>query len=423
MPIVDWNICDVGGVAVLTLSRSLFYMTTPKFPNFSQRLLLWLSSAQTPEAKKVADPADYQNQGIVPLTVNPEHRPELILYAQTAQGLLAQRDPDALRRFILDSDCEAEQNFRQGLLFAMASTRLAKWPHSGLPHTAPFRPRIVQAGLYALPVVFCMEQSVRIRSSFNFDSRRSTGLKAELTLAFAEGLNLPPGDVRIQDTVAVQYLAGVSPLSLQASMVNRLKNTSNPASNCSPSDEALSSLLPAGVQEFIAVGRDSPAAFVVMAIVAWDTDRNPPVFTDPLKLASQRMQALLQALFTHALPAADPNVTTCSPALVHSEVRVGQIQPLHEAMTQAQWMQMAWTAERARRTGCSFCLEHHHEQEMTKWTASLTDDSGDVVTQVSYEYLSFWRPIQHARTIVEKVSIAQGTGRMSIDPLQDPLPH
>ena len=117
---VDWNICDVGGVAVLTLSRSLFYMTTPKFPNFSQRLLLWLSSAQTPEAKKVADPADYQNQGIVPLTVNPEHRPELILYAQTAQGLLAQRDPDALRRFILDSDCEAEQNFRQGLLFAMA---------------------------------------------------------------------------------------------------------------------------------------------------------------------------------------------------------------------------------------------------------------------------------------------------------------
>lgn len=57
---------------------------------------------------------------------------------------------------------------------------------------------------------------------------------------------------------------------------------------------------------------------------------------------------------------------------VHPEARLGKPQRLHDAITQVQWMQLTWIAERARKTDCSFDLVVEQSGTLLTWTAKLT---------------------------------------------------
>jgi hypothetical protein len=79
-------------------------------------------------------------------------------------------------------------------------------------------------------------------------------------------------------------------------------------------------------------------------------------------------------------------------------------------------------AERARKTDCSFDLEHRQVGSLLAWSASLTDNQDEVIAKLQYGYDGFWRPQCHVQTIAEQVGLAQATGQMCTESLK-PLTH
>lgn len=172
----------------------------------------------------------------------------------------------------------------------------------------------------------------------------------------------------------------------------------------------------------VSVGRNLPATFLLLAFVRWEPREVPPAVTDNLAHSTARLQNLLQALFTHSNPGWTESASVTSPSVIRSEVRLGKPQHLHEAMTQAQSMQMAWMAERARKTDCCFDLEHRQVGSLMAWSATLTDILDEVIAKLDYSYDGFWRPQCHVQYITEQVSLAQATGQMCTES-PNPLTH
>jgi hypothetical protein len=171
------------------------------------------------------------------------------------------------------------------------------------------------------------------------------------------------------------------------------------------------------------IGPNTPVSFLLTAFVSWDCDAPPPVWCDPDGRTALRLASLLEALFTHTLPSRNGQPDSEMQARIRSDVRLGHPQPLHEAMTQAQWMQLAWMAERARKTDCSFRLDHHQDTGILTWSASLSDESESELARVTYCYDGFWRPASHVQTVIDQVSLAQATGQMRTDPSKHSLTH
>jgi hypothetical protein len=361
-----------------------------------------------------------------------EAQPELLRYAQDAQGLLAHRDPELLRRYILDSCDTAEQTHRQIELFVQSTTRMALGSNAHCAE-APRHQRIVQTGFYAWPVAICMAQNLRVRSHFHFDVPQSIGLKAELALAWASALGIAASDIALHGVVDVRHLAGVTPLALQSfmrkstqgkvqyesSLHNMGAMTGAPATD----EDPWALLVAAQTQLLSAVGPNNPVAFLLTAFVSWDHDAAEPVWRDPHGAIAQRLQALLQALFSHVLPSPVGPLSIEAQAPIRAEVRLGQPSKLHDAITQAQWMQLAWLAERARKTDCSFRLDHRQDVNVLTWSASLSDEFESEIARVGYSYDGFWRPASHVQTVIDQVSLAQATGQMRTDSTLAALPH
>jgi hypothetical protein len=349
--------------------------------------------------------------------------PSLIHCARTVQGILAHRDLQCLRRFILDAADPHEQSSRQNDLFLQSATRLSLEPGSM---------RVVQTGLYAWPVAICMPQQLKVRSCFQSDSRDSAGLTAALSRVWAKSLGATATDVQIHGFVDVRLVAGANPLAVQAFVGKQIQHTSRCAAQPIRVDAKLGSeaahdawqdLLPRGVDALTSVGINQPVAFLLLAFVSWPTHASPPLCSEVNQKSALRLQALLQALFTHADLDTEISGRSAADALMSPSIRLGKPQPLHDAMTQAQWMQLAWMAERARKTDCSFELEHQQSADILTWAARLTDEFDQVCASLEYAYDGFWRPASHIQDIASQVGLAQATGKMSADSPINLLSH
>jgi hypothetical protein len=353
-------------------------------------------------------------------------QPDLIRYANSAQGLLAQRDLHVLRRFLLDARDPDEQYRRHSDLFAHSTSCLTRDTSSG---------RVVQARLLGWPIALCMSQTLKVRGYFQIDPLESAGLKAELAQSWADALELGTTDIEIHGLVDVRYLAGTNPLAVQAFVAKEVNGWSRrvpgqmaPASAPSQtrcgSNEAPYGVFPSPrAAEMSLVGPELPVAFVLLAFVRWEPREHPPVYCDKAGRPSARLQSLLQALFTHATPAETETGIANATSMVRPDIRLGRIQDLHDAMTQAQWMQLAWMAQRARKTDCSFALEHRQVGSLMAWSATLTDQSDQTVATLEYSYDGFWRPQDHVQVIADHVSLSQATGQMLAEQTASPLSH
>ena len=351
--------------------------------------------------------------------------PALIRYADSAQGVLAQRNHAALRRFLLDARDPMEQRRRQSDLFVQSTACLSLERSSR---------RVVHAGLFAWPVALCMSGSLRVRSDIHFGDPESSGLKAEMARAWAAAFDLAELDVEIHGLVEARQLVGINPLALQSFTGKEVNRWSRLQPNEVASDpvppqlghckdgHADDSGWAGGAVEMVSVGRNLPVAFLLLAFVRWEPHEVPPAVADNRAHSTARLQNLLQALFTHADPGCSDSASVTSPPVIHSEVRLGKPQHLHETLTQAQWMQLAWMAERARKTDCSFDLEHRQVGSLMAWSATLTDTSDEVIARLDYSYDGFWRPQCHVQVITEHVSLAQATGQMDTES-PSPLTH
>jgi len=294
--------------------------------------------------------------------------------------------------------------------------------------------RVVQAALFAWPVALCMSGPLRVRSYIHFGHPESAGLKAELARAWAAAFDVAESDVQIHGLVDVRHLVGIDPLSVQSFTGKEVNRWSRLQPNEVASDQVLPQLGHCqdghaddsggarGEAEMASVGRNLPVAFLLLAFVRGEPHEFPPAVTENLAHSNARLQNLLQALFTHANPGWSESASVTSPPVIRSEVRIGKPQHLHEAMTQAQSMQLAWMAERARKTDCSFDLEHRQVGSLIAWSATLTDTLEDVIAKLDYSYDGFWRPECHVQDITGQVSLAQATGQMCTES-PNPLTH
>jgi hypothetical protein len=296
--------------------------------------------------------------------------------------------------------------------------------------------RVVETGLFAWPVTLCMSAPLRVRSVIGFDQPGSIGFKMKIAQAWADAFELVDSDVHVHGLVDIRHLAGIDPLALQsftAKQANRWSRMPLPgvgadrepsdSGRCGPVESQPSLQLSPGVDEMTPVGRNLPVSFLLLVFMRWPPHDVAPVHTDDSGRGRSRLQSLLEALFTHANLDDGASRDSNNPDLIRPDVRLGTPQRLPQAMTQAQSMQLAWLAERARKTDCCFGLEHRQIGSLVAWSASLTDTLDQVIESLDYSYDGFWRPQDHIKTITDQVSLAQATGRMCLAPAVNTLSH
>lgn len=378
--------------------------------------------------------------------------------ANTPAGLLSLREPERLRRYILDASDESQQAFRQQALLDQSFFTLSTWPgpspfpsHSPSSSSSPVQnSRVVNLGLFAWPVVVCLERSLQVKHTISLGHSADDPFLATLADAWAEALGVASADVRAEGAVSVQRLAGLSPLMLQSSLSNEARRLSprmgrartpaaaSPcvATSCGHPKPAPWSLILDAQQDLLTpLEPDQPVVFMLTAYVAWDYALAHPTYQDPDGEGTRRMHELMTAVFTHGLkPSLDAPVSAdaVSPAISNRReprtpikpfIRLGRPQPLHDAVTQGQWMQMAWMAERARKSDRQFSVSLAQQGSFLTWKARLLNDRGEENTALSYTYDGFWRPVGHVQTILNRVDLAQGTGQMPTEDRFSQLMH
>ena len=372
--------------------------------------------------------------------------------AATPAGLLSLRDPERLRRYILDAGDESQQELRQQALLDQGFCTLSTWPDPARSSAASSSrlsqvpgPRVVNLGLYAWPVVVCLGHTLGIKHTISLGYSHDDPYLTALGNAWASALGVAGTDVRAEGAVSVHCLAGLSPLLLQSSLSNESRRLAFRASQApapaitSPAmatpgrplkPAPWSLILDARPNDFTHLEADQPVVFLLTAYVAWDLAAPRPTYQGAQGDGTHRMRDLVTAFFTHGLKASLAGVSAGAvdapstppprePRIaVKPTIRLGRAQPLHDAVTEGQWMQMAWMAERARKTDRQFSVSLDRQGSFLTWTARVLNGMGEDDTALGYTYDGFWRPASHVRTILNHVDLAQGTGQM---PTQDQL--
>jgi hypothetical protein len=353
--------------------------------------------------------------------------PALIRYANTPEGLLSQRDPDALRQFVLQAPDANDMQTRQQSLWHSSSQTLAVW--RGFQPTTPVdaqRSRsaiageVVTAQVLAWPMVLTLDQQLQIRSIFDCNQGKWPGLARAMTRAWSQCLNIPASNIRVHEAILARQLAGVSPLLMQSltlagrdSVQANLYAASPPATGAIPQMKAALNRLAENFETHTAVGPDHAQVFLLTALVATEVGTAhewPRASNLPGKLA---MQSLMESILTHALSSADQTTkTTLRP--IRPTCVLGDIAPICDAITQAQGMELAWWAQYGRKTDCSVQLKVGENGTVLHWSMALSS-ADEERTVIDYAYESIWRPENHRDAILAQSALAQATGQLVSD--------
>lgn len=376
------------------------------------------------------------------------NRPKSFLVANTPGGLLAQRDPEQLRRYVLNANDEAEQERRQRELLALGSQTLSFWPTEA-SDLSPGRngqranTRVTHIRLWAWPVLVSHANVINVASAFSLGPGGPGSLACEVTRAWAAALDVSSTELRVEGAVSVERLTALSPLKLQSIMSHesrRLASAEQTGSTPARGAPGVSgaqweapwslALVPLdnSVTQFVP---DRPLVFILTAFVAGNSTSSHPLCQSQLQDAKARMVELMSALFTagQRTPIASGNTgghqsqsvifekqterTSVVPA-----IRMGQPQTFYEAVTQGQWMQLAWMAERARKTGRQFRLSQQQQGSLLTWEAHIGHDSEETDEDgplLRHTYDGFWRPVGHVQVIQRCIDQAQGSGKMPVE--------
>ena len=348
-------------------------------------------------------------------TPNPSESDSLegIRYAKTPAGLLATRSEDTLRRYVLDAVDETDHAARQTSLLREASISLAQLPitaTASCPGKA--RPNFVEMGLFAWPVVISMERPLLVNNCLDLNGRHQEYMAHALAGAFIAAMRPGLCYARVDGFVNAQLLCGLSPLAIHSALRAEARSpTSQPQQANSVKSIENKLGYPAHQSVNSPVGPNLPVAFLLIGYLAWDFAQEQPSLKASLAPAKNRLHSLCNAFFTHKMvyPA---GTKTEGIELAKPTVRLGEPQLLHDAATQAQWMQLAWLAERARQGGFSHGFNIETLGSYLTLSASLTDEDEEVRASINYSYDGFWQTDGQLASIDQRVSLAQATGRM-----------
>lgn len=366
------------------------------------------------EAHPFTDPASHlDNTG-----------PELIRYANTPEGLLARRDANAIRRYVLQAKDCAEMLLRQQSLWDQSTQTLALWPGL-LPtnaigsetHSKLHPAGVANAQLVAWPFILTLDQCQSIRNIFDWQQGQWPQLSRTMVSVWAQSLGIPPANVRIQEAFLARQLAGISPLhvkSLVLSSCNEIQANSSDSfalntAHSTPKTKVLHEIA-SGFDEHSTIGPNQPQVFVLTALVATKVGTPLNFSGTRCRSAKLEMQSILSAVFTHATSMPQgPNknaLREIRPSLV-----LGEIDSFQNAITQAQGMELAWWAKLGRKTDCGVHLKVEEQGTVLHWKMALSS-SEDEHTVVDYCYEGLWRPSDHRDSILTQAAWTQSTGLM-----------
>ena len=367
--------------------------------------------------------------------------PELIRYANTPNGLLSQREVERLRRYVLDAPDQTQQEARQQALFDAGFGVLSHRPQSSVAPPANSSP-VVKLGLFAWPVLVRHDSRVHMRNALSLKNW-DAALLAEVNAAWARTLGVHSADVCSVAAVSVHRLTDLSPLILQACMSREsrrlalIAKCSGQDSNSSPT--LLTSTDPNQWQSgevpdvTTIMEPDRPEVLLLLAYVGWDHWRQHPTCQTYDVWGSARMSDLMTAVMTYgqaqtsvAAPAGlslanahlvPPQRTPCKPHIL-----LGRPQPLHDAITQGQWLQLAGMCNCAMLSSSEFRVSHVQQGDLLTWSAAILDDEGDPQTTLRYTYDGFWRPRSHVNAIYQNSDPVQCSSQMPGN-ISDPPLH
>lgn len=349
-----------------------------------------------------------------------EDGPELIQYANTPEGVLAQRDPERMRRFLLEASSPSELAARQMSLWSGATSDLALWPAAIAARLNGNRDRtsspVVRATVYIWPVLLTTSQTVRVRNYFHWEGDQALGLRHKLESAWAQSLDIDASRVRMLEVFSARHLLSVSPMQVHSWLNGRCRDLEAGAQSLFPRKTVMR---PSGwpmsfgadVPVHSEAGTDLPMVYLLSALVSTETESAIP---KALPGHNAALQQLLDAVFTHVLAAENIDPTFIKRKVV-PQVRLGQIESFCDALTQAQVMEFGWLCERAGLTNQSVQFRHEYWNTLDRFIATATDEEGDVRSSIDYCYDGFWRPANHIETILQGAALAQGTRRMDCD--------
>lgn len=340
-------------------------------------------------------------------------------YANSPGGILARGNLDAMRRYVLSSTDQVEMRTRQRALLDQSTTDIVLWPDytPSIPskRIGKTSTEVVKASLYALPFLVEAPMHSKIATKFDWSSSRSVGVLHRLTRVFAEMLRTPSCNVRLLGATNVRNLLSTSPLQFQRTFrmachqLEAEKSSSTyPVSR--PVSSPLECIIPKELPTHWESSPSQPQAYVFTALVAQELQSSPPT-TCGGSFETIEMAELLSALL-----AGDTSHGAASRAstfaLSPSKIQVARIARIHDAITAAQGLELAWYAQYARKADLQFSMECSLEGPFIQVQINLTDDGGDSISGAAYCYDPQWRDPDHLSEIIVGVDMAQCTGQM-----------
>jgi hypothetical protein len=390
-----------------------------------------------------------------------------IRYAPNVRGMLSNRDPEVLRRYILDSRTQEEQAERQNELFHRASVSLACVPtghqfdllqfahaHEGIDRRVSdgvgesFKSLgVANCGVFACPIVVTFKNSKKIFRRLPLDhllTQAHVANSIEQSLAMCSAT--PIAYARVESMICVTDLNGITPLQVQTATSNESRRMNGDFKGISVHiPEAMRSTkfdayrkhqggwslqLPQVDEVWTEVGPNQPVAFLIIGYFAWDCYLPSPLFVDHSKEGALKLRTLIEGYLAQDRCASDGELGSHA-ASDRVQVEVGKLRWMHEALTEAQTTQFAVMEKRAGHTQSSFALKREQRGSILHWTATISPAQFELPFQRSHVksastgstsaglfceqptsmvesiYDAFWRPESHVREIEQRVLAGQ----------------
>jgi hypothetical protein len=416
----------------------------------------YLSQLENSLVAKVEPNNSADSDGIISTGSNDIESPqETIRYANTADGMLCQRDPDVLLRYVYMAKSDEEKALRQNELFQRASVRLACLPNGSnfdylevSREQSSFDPRIqagqgedfletgvVNTGLFCCPIVLTFIETKNVIRRLALDHPKQVHIRREIESALAMFSCTPLASVSVESIIAIDDLNGITPLQVQEALTREARKMSaqfepdqvevpqtmaNPRHDLIRQHQANWSLnLPQRQEIAVPVGGTRPAAFLVVAFFSWDRNFDAPKFDGPWMSGHRRLQELLEGYLSQDI-CSEVGESGRNAGPERTLVEVGRPAFIQSALTRAQIMLYQNMTEDALARGDSFGLKVEQHASVLHWHAttvsnanqssdfnlepenaslafppySCTDDD-ELLTVVEHVYDSTWRPQSH----------------------------
>jgi hypothetical protein len=389
---------------------------------------------------------------------------ESIRYARNAKGMLSHRDPEILRRYILDARTKEEQAQRQNELFQSASVGLACIPSGhqfdlqnaralrGLDAHATngagesFKSLgVANCGVFGCPVVVTFRNPKQIFRRLPLDHQTQAHVAQAIEQSLSMSSSTPFAFARVESMICVTDLNCITPLQIQSAVSNESRRMTGdfkrvafdiPETMKSTRFDAFrkhqggwSLQMPQLHEVWTDVGPNQSVSFLIIGYFGWDCYLPFPVFVDYPNGGAQRLRTILEGYLAQD-GCSNHGELGFQAATDRVEVEVGRLTWMHEALTQAQAMQFAVMKRRAQKVQGSFSLRREQRGNVQHWAASIAPaqmelrvaavrENSAVATNVTggrlndqkacvveHIYDAFWRPESHISEI-EKLVLAE----------------